>query len=141
MNTDQISEQLTLQLHCIEQLEHVLELEKQALIDRDIEKIEGFAQQKEALMVQLSQLDQQVEQLLAKQPLPTQLEPLKTQITEGVTVCQQQNLENGKAIDLSIESLNRLQSSIIKKRSGNSMTYNAKGKTRGAGSSSGYISA
>ncbi len=141
MTTDILTEFLKTQHHCIEQLDNILDIEKQALVDREHETIETLAQQKESLLHKLNELDQQIGEHLAQQPLPEHLHPIKQKITELAQLCQQKNLENGRAIDLSINSLNRLQRSIMQKRSGNSMTYNAKGKTRGAGSSSGYISA
>jgi len=141
MNTDNLSHFLTLQLNAIEQLQQVLNVEKQALIDRDHEKIEILAQQKQQLLVSLNEADQQLAQLLDSQPLPQQLQPIKLKITAIVEHCHEQNQQNGRAIDLSINSLNRLQRSLIQKRAGNAMTYNAKGKTRGTGSSSGYVSA
>jgi len=141
MNNDTLTEFLNTQYNCIEQLQNILDIEKQALVDRDHEKIEALAHQKESFLVKLNEIDQLIAEHLAEQPLPEQLHPLKQKITETAQQCQTKNQENGRAIDLSINSLNRLQRSIIQKRSGNSMTYNAKGKTRGAGSSNGYISA
>lgn len=141
MNTDILTEFLNTQLNCLEQLLNILDIEKLALVDRDHEKIATLAQRKESLLLKLNELDQNIGEHLAQQALPEHLHSIKDKITEQAQLCQQKNQENGRAIDLSINSLNRLQRSIIQKRSGNSMTYNAKGKTRGSGSSNGYVSA
>lgn len=141
MNTDQLRHDLTLQLNCVEQLQQVLNTEKQALIDRNHEKIEQFAQQKEQLLLKLNEIDQQIKLQLPHQQLPQLLQPLKLKIATTIEQCHLQNQENGHAITLSLNSLNRLQRSLVQKRSGNAMTYNAKGKTRGTSSSGGYVSA
>ena len=141
MKTQQLTEHLKLQLDTIKQLQQVLDVEKNALIKRQHELLESLAVQKEQLLIQLNECDQQVAQLLEQQSLPEQLSPLRTQISDTIEQCHIQNQANGRAIDLSINSLDRLQRSLIQKRSGNSMTYNAKGKTHGAKSSHGYISA
>lgn len=141
MNTDKLTEFLNTQLHCVEQLQIILDIEKQALVDRDHDKIVTLAQQKESLLNNINDADQHIAQVLAQHPLPAQFDVIKQKIMEGAAACQEQNLENGRAIDLSLNSLNRLQRAIVQKRSGNAMTYNAKGKTRGSSSSSGYVSA
>jgi len=141
MNTDTLAEFLNNQLSYVEQLDNILDVEKQALVDRDHETIEAIAQQKKSLFLKLSEVDKAIGQLLDQQALPDTFHPLKQKIIDKILTCQQKNQQNGRAIELSINSINRLQRSILKKRAGHSMTYNAKGKTGGSTSSKGYVSA
>ena len=145
MNTNDIQQelqqQLNLQHHKSQQLLTLLEQENQALIARDIEKILALATDKQQLLQHLSDADQQIQQLIAPSTeLPPQFNDLKESILKNIAQSQQQNEINGKAIALSIGSIERLQHAMIKKRAGNSMTYNEKGKTRGSGPRGGYIS-
>jgi len=142
MNTEQLTLQLNLQHQKSQQLLGVLTQENQALVERDIELIQTIAITKQQLMSELATIDQQIQQLVAPiSELPSELVELKNAIVDNITQAQQQNEINGKAIALGINSLERLQSSIVRKRAGNSMTYNQKGKTRGGGPRGGYISA
>jgi len=141
MNNENTQSLLTLQLNHIKQLQLLLNNEKQSLIDRDHESITSLAKNKQQLMSQLEQIDSDISASLTGKPLSDDEQSLKAQINTALATCHRLNLENGKAIDLSINSVQRLQRSLIQKRAGNSMTYNAKGKTRGGSASSGYISA
>lgn len=141
MNNEKILSLLTLQLNHIKQLKILLDEEKQALVDRDHESIVVLATNKQTLMKQLESLDLEISSMLVNSPFPPQANELKDQVVTLLTQCHVQNTENGKAIDLSMNSIGRLQRALIKKRAGNSMTYNAKGKTRGGQASNGYISA
>ena len=142
MNTQQLETNLSLQLAYAKELQKILELETQALIDRNHDNITTLAQKKQQVMEQLQTVDQQIAtQIPQGQSLPEYLNPLKQQILELIAQCQEHNQQNGYAIDLSINSLERLKRAIILKRSGNSMTYNAKGKEQGGNLSGGYISA
>ena len=141
MNNENIRPLLTLQLSHVKQLKMLLNDEKQSLIDRDHESISALAQNKQQLMTQLEQIDREISASIEQVPLSDVELSMKDQIIAALSSCHQQNLENGRAIALSMNSIQRLQSALIKKRAGNSMTYNAKGKTRGGMASSGYISA
>lgn len=141
MNNEKILSLLTLQLTHIKQLDQLLNEEQQALIDRDHESIESLAKGKQHLMKQLEAFDVEIISLIAQSPFPESAQPLKDEVLTLLAQCHQKNLENGKAIDLSINSLERLQQSLVQKRSGNAMTYTAKGKARSGSASSGYISA
>jgi len=141
MNTDTLTALLNSQLSCVEQLDNILDIEKQALVDRDHEAIEAIAQKKESFFLKLIEIDNDIAQHLDQQALPEALNAIKQKISDIAEICQQKNLENGRAIVLSINSINRLQRSILQKRAGNTLTYGAKGKTQGGGSSKGYVSA
>lgn len=141
MNNEKILSLLTLQLNHIKQLKILLDEEKQALVDRDHESIVVLATNKQTLMKQLESLDLEISSMLVNSPFPPQANELKDQVVTLLTQCHVQNTENGKAIDLSMNSIGRLQRALIQKLAGNSMTYNAKGKTRGGQASNGYISA
>lgn len=141
MNNENVLSLLTLQLNHVKQLGLLLNDEKQSLIERNHESISILAQNKQQLMSQLEQIDREISTLVTQSPLSDDELSLKDQIINALSVCHRQNLENGRAIDLSMNSVQRLQRALIQKRAGNSMTYNAKGKTRGGLASSGYISA
>lgn len=141
MNNEKLLSLLTLQLTHVKQLDKLLNDETQSLIDRDHELIASLAQSKQHLMKQLETFDVEISSYAEQIPQSESALALKDEINEQLAQCHTKNLENGKAIELSINSIERLQSSLIQKRSGNSMTYNAKGKTRAGSSSSGYISA
>lgn len=142
MNIEQLEQQLNLQHHESQQLLSLLEQENDALIARDIDKILDLAANKQQLMQSLTEADQRIQQLISpNNELPPQFIELKESIINNIAQSHQQNEINGKAIAMSIGSIDRLQQSLIQKRAGNSMTYNAKGKTRGGGARGGYISA
>lgn len=142
MNTEQLTLQLNLQHQKSQQLVALLAQENQALVERDIDKIQTLAQSKQQLLKELASADQQIKQLIPPEyTLPPELTALKDAIIDNIAQSQRQNEINGKAIALGINSLDRLQSSLVRKRAGNSMTYNQKGKTRGSGLRGGYISA
>ncbi|NRA70798.1 MAG: flagellar protein FlgN [Gammaproteobacteria bacterium] len=142
MNIIELEQELNLQLHTSQLLLSLLGQENDALIARDIDLIEQLAQQKQHLIEQLNSLDSKIERhLLPDSELPSQFSELKNSILENISTCQRQNDINGKAIALSLGSIERLQNSLVQKRAGNSMTYNQKGKTRGGGVRGSFISA
>lgn len=141
MNTTELEQQLTLQYQYTEQLLSVLKQENSALVERDIAKIVELAANKQQILQHLAQADQQISTLVTPDnELPVQFAELKQSIINNIAEAQRQNEINGKAIALSLGSIERLQQSLIRKRAGTSMTYNEKGKTRGSGTSGGYIS-
>ncbi|NRA83382.1 MAG: flagellar protein FlgN [Gammaproteobacteria bacterium] len=142
MNIIELEQHLILQQQQSQQLIALLEQENHALIEREPEKIQALAESKQQLLIAINDCDQKIKLLLAPDlTLPAELLELKTSIDNNIKLSQQKNEINGRAIDLSISSIERLQSSLIKKRAGNSMTYNQKGKTQGSSARGGYISA
>jgi len=141
MNNEKIISLLTLQLNHVKQLDILLNDEKQSLIDRDHQLITSLAGKKQELMSQLQEIDNKLSVHCKDITLNDEQNTLKDQIQTLLLQCHKNNLSNGKAIELSINSIDRLQRSLIQKRSNKSMTYNAKGRTRSSGSSSGYTSA
>lgn len=141
MNNEKIISLLKLQLNYVKQLDVLLNDEKQSLIDRDHQSITSLAEKKQELMSQLQDIDNSISTHCKGLTLNDDQNAIKNQIKTLLTHCHKNNLSNGKAIELSINSIDRLQRSLIQKRAGKSMTYNAKGRTRSSGSSSGYTSA
>ena len=142
MNIIELEQHLILQQQQSQQLIALLEQENHALIEREPEKIQALAESKQLLLITINDCDQKIKLLLAPYlTLPAELLELKKSIDNNIKLSQQKNEINGRAIDLSINSIERLQSSLIKKRAGNSMTYNQKGKTQGCSARGGYISA
>ncbi|MDP2559878.1 flagella synthesis protein FlgN [Psychrobium sp. 1_MG-2023] len=142
MNIEQPLQFLSLQITYAEQLLTLLAQEEQALIARQYEAINQLAEQKQQLIEQLQQTDQQLANSLPNpKEFPAELQSHKEQVDLLLKQCQEKNQQNGKAIALGLNSLERLQGSLIQKRAGNSMTYTAKGKTRGGSLSGGYVSA
>ena len=142
MNIIELEQHLILQQQQSQQLIALLEQENHALIEREPEKIPALAESNQLLLITINDCDQKIKLLLAPDlTLPAELLELKKSIDNNIKLSQQKNEINGRAIDLSINSIERLQSSLIKKRAGNSMTYNQKGKTQGSSARGGYISA
>jgi len=141
MNNDKIISLLKLQLNYVEQLNVLLNDERQSLVDRDHQSITSLAVKKQELMSQLQDIDNNISIHCKNISLNDEQNTIKNQIKTLLTHCHKTNLSNGKAIELSINSIDRLQRSLIQKRANKSMTYNAKGHTRSSGSSSGYTSA
>ncbi|MCG7530139.1 flagellar protein FlgN [Psychrobium sp. MM17-31] len=141
MNNEKLLSLLTLQLTHVKQLDKLLNDETQSLVERDHELIASLAQSKQHLMQQLETIDVELSSYAEQIPQSESALALKDEITDLLAQCHTKNLANGKAIELSINSIERLQGALIQKRSGNAMTYNAKGKTRAGSASSGYISA
>lgn len=141
MNNDKILSLLTLQLNHVKQLETLLSDEKKSLINRDYKTIMSLSQQKQQLMLRLSEIDKEISLTNDNNPFIGDALIKKEQILLLLSQCHQNNLINGKSIELSMNSLERLQRSLIQKRASKSMTYNAKGATKSNFSSSGYTSA
>ncbi len=141
MNNDKILSLLTLQLNHVKQLETLLSDEKQSLINRDYKTIMSLSQQKQQLMLRLSEIDKEISLTNNNNPFIGEALIKKEQILLLLSQCHQNNLINGKSIELSMNSIERLQRSLIQKRASKSMTYNAKGGTKSNFSSSGYTSA
>lgn len=129
-----VQQGLEQQLTLTDQLLNLLSQEQTALTHRDAEQIVELAAQKQQLLEHLANTDKSLQNQLVGKTLPPALEALKEQVQSQLQQCMQQNTINGKAIELSLGSLNRLQNALIKQRSGNSMTYDGKGKTTGSGS-------
>ena len=123
MNIIELEQHLILQQQQSQQLIALLEQENHALIEREPEKIQALAESKQQLLIAINDCDQKIKLLLAPDlTLPAELLELKTSIDNNIKLSQQKNEINGRAIDLSISSIERLQSSLIKKRAGNSRT-------------------
>ena len=131
MAIESVHQALNQQLELTSTMLQVLEQEQSALANRAADQLVALAEQKQQLLESLQQIDGQIKQQLAGQPLPAELDELKQQVQTQLATCMQQNTVNGKAIEMSLGSLNRLQNALIKQRAGNSMTYNGKGKTTG----------
>lgn len=141
MNNDKILSLLKLQLSHVKQLDALLNDEKQSLINRDHQSITSLAEKKQELMSQLKDIDSSLSVHCKDVMLNDEQTAIKNEMQTLLLHCHKNNLSNGKAIELSINSIDRLQRSLIQKRANKSMTYNAKGRTRSSGSSSGYTSA
>lgn len=133
MTTDNVQPILEQQLTLTNNLHDVLMLEQTALAERNSDQLEELAKQKQLLLDTLSGCERDLQAQLDGQSLPVAMNDLKMQIKTQLQDCMQQNEINGKTIELSLGSLNRLQNAMISQRAGKSVTYDGKGKTSGRG--------
>ena len=133
MTIDNVRPIMEQQLALTNSLLELLLQEQTALTERNSEQVEQLASQKQQLLDALSEAERDLQSQLNGQSLPVELDDLKAQIKSQLQDCMQQNDINGKTIELSLGSLNRLQNAMVSQRAGKSVTYDGKGKTSGRG--------
>ena len=126
-NLEQLLNKQTLSL---ERLLFLIDQEKQALIQRDADKLLSLATEKTTMLDAIKEIDTQ----LAKHPNKADFstEPLASLVNDAKSLmndCQTRNQENGKLIELCSASINRLAQALQMSRNSNSLTYDGKGKT------------
>lgn len=83
----------------IEQLAQVLEEERAALGANDSDSLDQAGTRKQALMLQLEQLDSERQQLGREQPaIATSLEPDWAKVLQSLRQCHQLNQRNGSTV-------------------------------------------
>ena len=113
----------------------LLEEEFNFLKQRQVSELPEIAHQKQLLLEQLQQQDQQISQHPDRDALKDELSPLKELLVEKLRHCQEKNEVNGKLIELNLAANRRLGSVLTQLRDRNSMTYDNKGSTRASGGS------
>lgn len=112
------------------QLAQVLEAERTALGENNSEALDQAGTRKQALMLQLEQLD--AERLLLSRELPaaaTRLEPVWARFVQSLRTCQQLNQRNGSAVNQRLSQV-RQALSILTGHVGESELYGRTGELR-----------
>ena len=113
----------------------LLEEEFNFLKQRQVSELPEIAHNKQQLLEQIQQQDQQISQHPNRDALKDELSPLKELLVEKLRHCQEKNEVNGKLIELNLAANRRLGSVLTQLRDRNSMTYDNKGSTRASGGS------
>ncbi|MGH8157269.1 MAG: flagella synthesis protein FlgN [Rhodanobacter sp.] len=114
----------------IGQLAQVLEAERTALGANDSEALNQTGASKQALMLQLEQLDAERLQLSRELPaVATGLEPVWADIVQSLRGCQQLNQRNGNAVNRRLGQI-RQALSILTGHAGGSELYGRSGELR-----------
>jgi flagella synthesis protein FlgN len=127
------------QLAQLQQLEVIIDHEKETLQHQNPEKLVEITDKKNQLLLAIQLLDQQFEQsVLFKQEKSQGL--FKDQllaIEEILLRCKDKNHINGQIIAQSQLSVERMKTSLLQNHNKSSITYDSKGKTSGGLSSLG----
>jgi len=127
------------QLAQLQQLEVIIDSEKDILQQQDPEKLVEISEQKNQLLIAIQTLDQQFEQ--SPQFKQEKAQGLFTDILENIETtllrCKDKNQVNGQIIQQSQLAVERMKTSLLQNHNKASMTYDNKGKTSGGLSSIG----
>jgi len=119
------------QLGQLQQLEAIIESEKDSLQQQDPEKLVEISEQKNQLLLAIQSLDQQFEQ--SPQFKKEKSQGLFTDILEEIETillrCKDKNQVNGQIIEQSQLAVERMKTSLLQSHNKNAMTYDSKGKT------------
>lgn len=114
----------------VDQLAQVLETERAALGAANSEVLDQAGARKQALMLQLEQLDAERLQLSRELPATaTRLEPVWTRFVQSLRTCQQLNQRNGSAVNQRLSQV-RQALSILTGHVGESALYDRTGELR-----------
>jgi flagella synthesis protein FlgN len=112
----------------VDQLAQVLEAERTALGDSDSEALDQAGARKQALMLQLEQLDIERQQLGREHPaIAGALEPTWAGIVQSLRRCQQLNQRNGGAVSQRLSQV-RKALAILTGHTGESGLYDRSGE-------------
>lgn len=127
------------QLEQLQQLEVILDSEKQILQQQDPNKLDQVSQNKNNLLIAIQELDQQFEQSpqFKKEKAAGLFEEQLNNIEASLLRCKDKNLVNGQIIQHSQLAVERMKTSLLQNHNKSSMTYDEKGKTSGGLSSLG----
>ncbi len=85
---------------CVAQLAQALDAERAALVANDSKALDQAGARKQAIMLQLEQLDAERQQLSRELPAAaTTLEPVWAQVVQSLRRCQQLNQRNGSTVN------------------------------------------
>ncbi|MDT0602887.1 flagella synthesis protein FlgN [Thalassotalea castellviae] len=125
------------QLMQLQQLEIIIDREKDVLQKQDPDKLLEITDEKNHLLVAIQTLDQQFEQsILFKQEKSQGLYEEQLSLIEEILLrCKDKNHVNGQIIAQSQLAVERMKTSLLHSHNKSSMTYDSKGKTSGGLSS------
>ena len=120
-------------------LVQIIANEKQILQQHDPQELLNISQEKNTLLVEIQQLDQEIgqNQAFAQDKAAGKLTQELVEITELLNHCQQQNRVNGQIIQQSQLAVERMKTSLLENHNKNAITYDKKGKKRAGLSSLG----
>ncbi len=127
------------QLTQLEQLEIIIDTEKDILQQQDPEKLIEITEKKNQLLLAIQILDQQFEQSITFKKEKSQgvFKGLLETIEDTLLRCKEKNHVNGQVIAHSQLAVERMKTSLLQNHNKSSMTYDSKGKTSGGLSSLG----
>ncbi|MCO4799700.1 MAG: flagellar protein FlgN [Colwelliaceae bacterium] len=127
------------QLTQLEQLEIIIDTEKDILQQQDPEKLIEITEKKNQLLLAIQTLDQQFEQSITFKKEKSQgvFKGLLETIEDTLLRCKEKNHVNGQVIAHSQLAVERMKTSLLQNHNKSSMTYDSKGKTSGGLSSLG----
>lgn len=127
------------QLTQLQQLEVVIDQEKEILQQQNPENLVDITEKKNQLLLTIQELDLKFEQsILFKQEKSQGLFDDKLAVIEEILLrCKDKNHINGQIIAQSQLSVERMKTSLLQNHNKASMTYDKKGKTSGGLSSLG----
>jgi flagella synthesis protein FlgN len=112
----------------VDQLAQVLEAERAALVTGNSEALDQAGARKQALMLQLEQLDAERQQLGREQTATqSELEPVWAGIVQSLRHCQLLNQRNGSAVNQRL-NLVRQALAVLTGRAGESELYGRSGE-------------
>lgn len=127
------------QLAQLQQLETIIDQEKDILQQQNPEKLVEITDNKNQLLLAIQELDQQFEQsVLFKQEKAQGLFADKLAVIEEILLrCKEKNHVNGEIIAQSQLAVERMKTSLLQNHNKSSITYDNKGKASGGLSSIG----
>ncbi|MBN7818829.1 flagellar export chaperone FlgN [Bowmanella yangjiangensis] len=136
MSTQRSLELLNQQKDALARLLLLLDTELQQISSRDAEALISLVKEKEVLLEQIQQQDEQLSTLLPSE-LTEQQTTLKEQIIDLVKDCQYRTQINATAVEQGQLRLEHLRNLIVESRAKESLTYDKAGKkhsgSRGSG--------
>lgn len=130
-----LSDYLKEQSNLLDNIERVLQMEHRAIKERKIESLEGIAEEKSSLMLQLQANDQRLKLHPEASLLKTEYAQDVAYLKEKLAKCKEINEVNGKLISLCLAANRRLTSVLMGARDklSRNMTYTEKGNTVATG--------
>ncbi|AOW76572.1 hypothetical protein A3Q34_06690 [Colwellia sp. PAMC 20917] len=127
------------QLHNLQQLEELLSVEKEVLQKQSPQALTAVTEQKEALLKDIQQLDEQnAQNIILKNEVKSGIHQQEIAEIEAILLrCKDKNQVNGQIIQQSSLAAERMKNSLLENHNRSSMTYNSKGKKSGGLSSLG----
>ena len=121
------------QLIQLQQLENIIDEEKETLLLQNPENLINITEQKNKLLLAIQSLDQQFEQsILFKEEKSQGLYNEHLNLIEATLLsCKEKNQVNGQIINHSQLAVERIKTSLLQSHNKSSMTYDSKGKTSG----------
>lgn len=127
------------QLVQLQELEVIIDSEKEILQLQDPNKLTAISEEKNQLLIAIQGLDQQFEQSLQFKDEKAQglFDEILKDIESTLLRCKDKNQVNGQIIQHSQLAVERMKTSLLQNHNKSSMTYDNKGKTSGGLSSIG----